>query len=679
MALNRGLLTTLGSRLASGWELAQARKSRLPACESPVFLVGCGRSGTTILGECLARHEDIEYLHEPRELWRMCVPETDVWSRSANQRGGRVRLGPEHASDQQAELCRRVFGYYLGRSQRRLLLEKLPINCFRLGMLHRIFPQARYLYLVRDGREVARSIQTRADNPWNGWYGAGDYKWLQLEELARSHGLADVLPQCQNNYQRGLMEWRLSMEEACAFQPQIGGERWLQISYNELIESPSSTLGAIQDFLQLPGSPRVADFVAQNLQRRTRKFTGKAITEVERAICGERLQDPLWAAAPADSASCPVGEKPSPMAPAIRNGQAAKLANSLSPPAPPKTAKRPWIQRFLMGLVVLGTFWPHLWVIRTLGPKWGLHWAQFTARVHWILTFLGAQKRVRKTLAGLKPVLDTRLTVSQLLRKYLEVKHHSFAEWRLSVTPGGRIYQRDHYRVLPDETEARLRGLIAQGKGVMFVVYHFGMYKMLASALATAYDVEIYKANYISAHYSPSTLGPFAQLAFRNAIRTDRASNTRNIYLRPDSPPVAVIKRLKRGKIMGIAADGMVSADFLEIPFLGGHMRLPAGWARLAAMTQCEVVPMFAKRDGLHGRVIDVCEHFRVPNTDDGVREAVARCARELEARVRKEPWLWHIWHRVHAQYDSQGVLRLSAQPVTLEPTEYHYEPAPVN
>ena len=36
---------------------------------SPVFIIGCGRSGTTILGDTLSKHPKIEYLNERRDLW----------------------------------------------------------------------------------------------------------------------------------------------------------------------------------------------------------------------------------------------------------------------------------------------------------------------------------------------------------------------------------------------------------------------------------------------------------------------------------------------------------------------------------------------------------------------------------------------------------------------------------
>ena len=47
----------------------------------------------------------------------------------------------------------------LGKST--ILLEKLPINNFRLKFLKKSFPNARYIYLSRNGLEVSKSFEKR--------------------------------------------------------------------------------------------------------------------------------------------------------------------------------------------------------------------------------------------------------------------------------------------------------------------------------------------------------------------------------------------------------------------------------------------------------------------------------------------------------------------------------------
>lgn len=42
------------------------------------YLIGCGRSGTTVCGEVLRHHRDVRYFFEPYHLWATIDPTIDV-------------------------------------------------------------------------------------------------------------------------------------------------------------------------------------------------------------------------------------------------------------------------------------------------------------------------------------------------------------------------------------------------------------------------------------------------------------------------------------------------------------------------------------------------------------------------------------------------------------------------
>lgn len=48
----------------------------------PIFIVGCGRSGTTFLLEILGNYTDFVVLNEPREVWFSSLPEINIWEGS---------------------------------------------------------------------------------------------------------------------------------------------------------------------------------------------------------------------------------------------------------------------------------------------------------------------------------------------------------------------------------------------------------------------------------------------------------------------------------------------------------------------------------------------------------------------------------------------------------------------
>ena len=150
-----------------------------------MFVVGCGRSGTTALGGLLGHHRAIVYLNEPRHIWAT-EPRTDVWSDEARWRGGRLELTADDLTPAAGDRIRRLFAAEVRGEGAARLVEKLPVNSFRIGYLDALCADCLVVHLVRDGHAVARSIVVRAAN--GPWFGHDDYKWKLLAELARARG-----------------------------------------------------------------------------------------------------------------------------------------------------------------------------------------------------------------------------------------------------------------------------------------------------------------------------------------------------------------------------------------------------------------------------------------------------------------------------------------------------------
>jgi hypothetical protein len=79
-----------------------------------------------------------------------------------------------------------VVAWHLKRHGRPRFVNKMPRHALRLRFLHALFPQARFLHVVRDGRAVAASIlkRRRSDYGTTGrWWGARPPGWReQLSE-----------------------------------------------------------------------------------------------------------------------------------------------------------------------------------------------------------------------------------------------------------------------------------------------------------------------------------------------------------------------------------------------------------------------------------------------------------------------------------------------------------------
>ncbi len=217
------------------------------------FLFGCGRSGTSILGDLLATHPDVTYLYEPQGRWAMVDERTDMWHRYRLKTGGALL----EAGDLNHRSIRRFQGMFRARTD--LLLDKSPEHAFRLGFLAALDPSARFIHIVRDGWRVAASIETIAGKSYpiaggyryNLWWGLNDIKWRMLCDVAVQRRYIDEeVPRVSDDRERGLCEWLLSLNEVEVHRDALG-DRLLHLKYDELVSDPGSHLARIAGFLGL--------------------------------------------------------------------------------------------------------------------------------------------------------------------------------------------------------------------------------------------------------------------------------------------------------------------------------------------------------------------------------------------------------------------------------------------
>jgi Sulfotransferase family/Aspartyl/Asparaginyl beta-hydroxylase len=135
---------------------------RDPLFDRPVFIVSPPRSGSTLLFETLARAPRLFTIGDESHQLIEGVPQLSPESRGFESN----RLLAEDATPAVAEALRRRFyealrdreGQRAPPGQRVRMLEKTPKNSLRVPFLARIFPEARFIYLYRDPRQVLSSM-----------------------------------------------------------------------------------------------------------------------------------------------------------------------------------------------------------------------------------------------------------------------------------------------------------------------------------------------------------------------------------------------------------------------------------------------------------------------------------------------------------------------------------------
>ncbi len=115
---------------------------------SVIMVVGAPRSGTHLLAESILRNIEADYTGEINEVWKRHVAT------------GEIDVVPARLATKEvvAKTRRDILAF---STCRRHLAEKTAANAFRLAFVHRVFPEARYLYIQRDGRDVALSTRRK--------------------------------------------------------------------------------------------------------------------------------------------------------------------------------------------------------------------------------------------------------------------------------------------------------------------------------------------------------------------------------------------------------------------------------------------------------------------------------------------------------------------------------------
>jgi hypothetical protein len=247
------------------WSVAKSRSellATLPCAlddrapeRAPAFVIGSGRSGTTALGRALGASPELKYFFEPVDRWFAISPATD-YGGMFSAKSGRCALGSVDVDDAVRRRFRRVFRSALVDG--RQMVEKTPINAFRIGFLDAIDPRTKYIEIRRDGVDVVRSIlQLSRKSDYNvlgrgranRWWGPNDCKW---NSLASHVGTLDIEPEYlvpeAEFATRGAIEWIASVKAVERASERLG-DRLHRVKYSDLVARPEPTLEQIAAFV----------------------------------------------------------------------------------------------------------------------------------------------------------------------------------------------------------------------------------------------------------------------------------------------------------------------------------------------------------------------------------------------------------------------------------------------
>jgi hypothetical protein len=220
-----------------------------------VFVVGCPRSGTTLLQRMLDHHpllavaNDSHFIPKavedlPLDADPPLTSELVEWVRTY-RRFYRLRL-PDEAVDEAAaearsysEFVAAIYTRYARAHGKGLAGEKTPDYVRCLPRLHALFPWVRSIHIIRDGREVALSALEWARD------GKGPSKLSMWGE--------EPVAVCA-------LWWGWQVRTGRYDGARLGATRYREVRYDDLVEHPEARLRELAEFLDLPDAPEMAAY-----------------------------------------------------------------------------------------------------------------------------------------------------------------------------------------------------------------------------------------------------------------------------------------------------------------------------------------------------------------------------------------------------------------------------------
>lgn len=326
--------------------------------------------------------------------------------------------------------------------------------------------------------------------------------------------------------------------------------------------------------------------------------------------------------------------------------------------------------RLLRSICVWYAYFPHVAMLRLVGPRCALLSARVFGWLHAVSPFSRAQRRVRYVIRQAIGQSQPDLNISKTMRRYLMLKHQRFVEWYVYPTPRGRRFVERSYRQF--EGREHLDGALSGGKGVIVLIFHFGLAKMIFPALQ-ALNYDNYHHVFRGATYAGRVYDRVAKAAMAKLAQSEEESGLKVIYHRPYFTFETMVRLLRKNVIVGMNADGMMGTDFVELPFLDGMMTFPSGPARLAAHSGAPIVSMYCLPGGVCGHRL--IAHPRIlceSDSPSSVEATVGKYVGLLESYTRRYPWAWWTWRRLQVTTKNGGQTSFTARALTTEEGWYH-------
>lgn len=246
-----------------------------------IIIIGAPRSGTNMLRNVVAKFDGVE-------TWP-CDEINYIW-RYGNAKFCSDQLQPEHATRRVKNYIQKQFSRLASRTSASAIVEKTCANSLRVPFVQKVCPNAKYVFIVRDGLDVVGSASLRWKAKPDFAYLLKKSKYVPLNDIsyyARRYFINHLKRLCSTSKQLSfwgpttteMNAWLqdFSLFEVCALQwkscvnsantslKDVDDSKILRLSYENFVKNPMIETERLGGFIQKNVGHKVREYVEKSI------------------------------------------------------------------------------------------------------------------------------------------------------------------------------------------------------------------------------------------------------------------------------------------------------------------------------------------------------------------------------------------------------------------------------
>lgn len=274
-----------------------------------LIIIGAGRSGTNILRDVLSSMEGVE-------TWP-CDEINYIW-RHGNITQSTDEFTPANAHPKAKKYIQKAFSKFQQKTNATIVLEKTCANSLRVGFVNEVLSDAKYIHIIRDGRDVVNSARKRWKAELDLKYIFDKARYVPLLDIPyyatkyffnrlyllfskegrlsfwgpRFNGMDDLLVK-SSLVEICAYQWKRCVEKASKDFEKVEPERYIEIRYEDLVSNSEMVIQELCQFLSVEVSAARLNELSGMIHKESTGKWAKQLTEEEIAQINNIIQPTL--------------------------------------------------------------------------------------------------------------------------------------------------------------------------------------------------------------------------------------------------------------------------------------------------------------------------------------------------------------------------------------------------